>query len=149
MVGPMAGFGFGAHPATTTTATAMTSTSTATPSVRYICNILSRRLLLKLPLRKERVRPGLEINPIAAYGYEDTRVLPVVGVCISPAGYSHSCGAQTVFSFPRSASVTSPAPTPSCLCPGAASCARQPFRQKRSGAKSLRCSSRVTVSSSR
>ena len=26
------------------------------------------------------MRPGLESNPIAAYGYEDARVLPVVGV---------------------------------------------------------------------
>ena len=42
--------------------------------------------MLKLPLRKERLRCGFKINPVTACGYEDARVLPVVGVCAAPFG---------------------------------------------------------------
>ena len=57
---------------------------------------------------RERVRSGFEINPVAAYGYEDARVLPVVGVSTAPSGYLHPHRAQTWLSFALLAYLTSP-----------------------------------------
>ena len=60
-----------------------------------------RRLLLKLSLLKERVRPGLWINPVTACGYS------VIGVCAASAGSLCAPGAQIRQFFPYLASLTS------------------------------------------